>query len=180
MKNRRITIVAFLLLAALTLGIGYAAVTTQLFIDGSATISQDVANNEFNEDIYFTSVKNNKTGEFVTSVSKDEGLGYSASITTSNNDRATFTVTGLSNENETLTISYKVKNESKFDATITLNASSSVSNANVFDVTCSASDGVTLAAGQEAIVDVTVKVKTQVDTETTSSISLILDVTSVK
>ena len=43
MKNRRITIVAFLLIAALTLGFGYAAVTNVLDIQGSASVSATAA-----------------------------------------------------------------------------------------------------------------------------------------
>lgn len=180
MKNRRITIVAFLLLAALTLGIGYAAVTTQLFIDGSATVTQEEANNEFNEDIYFSGVKNGS--EYVASIGKDAGLGYTASITPSNNDKATFTIENMGNPGESVTITYRVKNDSAFKANITVNAASTThTHGEIFEVACSAESGVIVEAGKEADVTVTVtrKAGTQVDTTTTSIITLVLDVTSV-
>ena len=57
MKNRRITIVAFLLIAALTLGFGYAAVTNVLDIQGSASVSATAAEAEFNENVYLRALR---------------------------------------------------------------------------------------------------------------------------
>lgn len=53
MKNRRLTIVAFLLVACLVVGFGYAQVSTTLRIDGGATIDHTGANSEFNAKVYF-------------------------------------------------------------------------------------------------------------------------------
>ena len=57
MKNRRLTIVAFLLVACLVVGFGYAQVSTTLRIDGGATIDHTGANAEFNGKVYFADAK---------------------------------------------------------------------------------------------------------------------------
>ena len=54
MKNRKSIVVAFLLVAVMLLGVGYAALTDILDITGSADINQSAAEEAFNEDVYFT------------------------------------------------------------------------------------------------------------------------------
>lgn len=53
MKNRRLTIVAFLLCACLVVGFGYAAVSDTLRIDGTAIIDITGANTEFDGKVKF-------------------------------------------------------------------------------------------------------------------------------
>ena len=57
MKNRKTIIVAFLLVAALCLGIGYAALTDQLNITGTASINTAEAQEVFDADVYFSDAK---------------------------------------------------------------------------------------------------------------------------
>ena len=52
--KKRSTIVALLLVAALALGIGYAALTDTLNITGTANIAESDAQNSFQEDVYFS------------------------------------------------------------------------------------------------------------------------------
>ena len=56
MKNRRNTIVAFLLCACLIVGIGYAALTTDLFLNGKAAIDKALAEEVFDSYIVWESV----------------------------------------------------------------------------------------------------------------------------
>ena len=105
MKKRRSTIIAFLLVAALCLGIGYAALTDVLDIQGTAEVNQSAAEDSFNQDIYFSAVSS--------------GEGYTASINTDNPDKATFTVTGLKDKDQTIEITYTIKNEGDLDAVVT-------------------------------------------------------------
>ena len=84
MKNRKTVVVAFLLVAAMLLGVGYAALTDTLNIQGDFEVSQNNAENAFDDDVYFSAVS---TGE-----------GYTASIADDDNDKGTFKVTGLEGE----------------------------------------------------------------------------------
>ena len=54
MKNRRIVLVCFLLVAAMTIGIGYAALTDTLSVSGTASIDSDDSQETFAADVYFS------------------------------------------------------------------------------------------------------------------------------
>ena len=54
MKNRRTVVVAFLLVAVMLLGIGYASLTDTLTIIGNAHIDLDTTNKTFDEKVYFS------------------------------------------------------------------------------------------------------------------------------
>ena len=119
MKNRRITIVAFLLIAALTLSFGYAAVTNVLDIQGSTSVSATAAEEEFNKNVYFTGVVDN-TDNVVASITDSATYGYTANINTNNNDKAQFTVTGLKKSGDKYSITFEIQNDSAHDATISV------------------------------------------------------------
>lgn len=53
MKKRRTLIISLLLIAALALGIGYAALTDDLFIDATANFDPKVAEDELDVDVKF-------------------------------------------------------------------------------------------------------------------------------
>ena len=53
MKNRRNVIIAFLLCASLVVGVGYAALTDTLRIDGTANVKHENANNVFDGEVLF-------------------------------------------------------------------------------------------------------------------------------
>lgn len=170
MKNRRITIVAFLLIAALTLGFGYAAVTNVLRIDGSATVDASVAEKEFNEDIYFTGVVVDNT--LKDSVVAGDNLGYTANIDTNNNDAAEFTVTGLANAGDYKEITFRIKNDSQHAATVTVKTNTNTNEAD-FTFTNDIGTGKPLAAGET--VDVTVKVALNHQLTASASASFVIE-----
>ena len=58
MKSRRIVIIALVLAASLTIGVGYAALTDALTVSGTGVISQTAANEQFDGEVYFTNVEN--------------------------------------------------------------------------------------------------------------------------
>lgn len=105
MKKRRSTIVAFLLVAALCLGIGYAALTDVLDIQGTAEVNLQGVENNFDEHVYFSAFS---TGE-----------GYTASINGNNKDKASFTITGLEEVGDTITVTFTIKNDHDLPATVT-------------------------------------------------------------
>lgn len=129
MRNRKVIVTAFLLVAVLILGVGYAAVTDILDITGTSEVSQAGAEKAFNEDIYFDGVKNAE-GSFVESY---VGTGYSARVNADNNDKASFTVTGLEGAGDSVTITYRVVNKGDLDAVVSVKSSTN-SNDEYFKV----------------------------------------------
>ena len=106
MKNRRTVVVAFLLVAVLLLGVGYAALTDVLDITGTAEIDRAAAESSFNEDIYFSAAVANDNGN-------------TASVNADNNDKASFTANNLKGEGDTATFTFSIVNVGDVDATIT-------------------------------------------------------------
>ena len=82
MRNKKIILVAFILCAAMVIGVGYAALTDILDITGSADVNQSAAEEAFNEDIYFSAAVANETGN-------------TASVNQDNKDKASFTANTL-------------------------------------------------------------------------------------
>ena len=106
MKNRRTVVVAFLLVAVLLLGVGYAALTDVLDITGTADIDQAAAESSFNEDIYFCAAVANDNGN-------------TASVNADNNDKASFTANNLKGAGDTATFTFSIVNVGDVDAKIT-------------------------------------------------------------
>jgi len=106
MKKRRSLIISLLLVAALTLGIGYAALTDVLDINGTADVNQSAAEEAFNEDIYFSDAVANQAGNV-------------ASVDAGDNDMASFTASNLKGAGDTATFTFTIKNDSDVDAVVT-------------------------------------------------------------
>ena len=60
MKNRKVIVTAFLLVAVMLLGVGYAAVSDTLNFNGDATISNDQVQKEFDLDVKIAAVSEDK------------------------------------------------------------------------------------------------------------------------
>ena len=179
MKNRRIVIIAFVLVAALALGVGYANLSDTLTIAGQANVKTDAASAEFAADVYF------KTAEATTS-------GDTASILTDKN-RASFTVNSLSLKGQTATFTFVIANESNHDATVKVTSISikdtisdgedADDNDNLFKVTTDVPVvGVALAAAtdptqpQDTAGTATIVVTVELDTEPTNPITGTFDI----
>ena len=93
MKKRRLLIVSLLLIAALTLGIGYAALSRELVINSSANLSV----NQEDFKILFTDAQSSSTA--ATASVTAGGLG------------GNYTVTGLSKQGDTVTLTYQITNQ---------------------------------------------------------------------
>ena len=59
MKKRRTLVISLLLIAALALGIGYAALSDDLFIEATVNFDPTVADDELAEDVKFISAEHN-------------------------------------------------------------------------------------------------------------------------
>ena len=123
MKNRRNVVVAFLVVAVMLLGIGYAALSDTLDITGSADVNQSAAEEAFNEDIYFSAAVANETGN-------------TASVNADNNDKASFTAATLKGKGDKVTFTFTISNDGDLAATVTpkLNASLGNTNSEYFSI----------------------------------------------
>ena len=168
MKNRKSVIVAFLLVAVMLLGVGYAALTDVLDITGTADVNQSAAEESFNEDIIFSAAVANETGN-------------TASVNADNNDKASFTAKTLKGAGDKATFTFVITNDGDVDAVVTPKISSNT-NAAFFKITSDwMVDGVstpkTLAAGTQLSYTVTVELL-QTPTETIGG-SFVIELTAV-
>ena len=167
MKNRKIVVVAFLLIAAMLLGVGYAALTDTLDITGSADVNQSAAEEAFNEDVFFSGAVANQTGN-------------TASVNADNNDKASFTAATLKGKDDVVTFTFTIKNDGDVAATVTpkLNATLGNTLPEYFEITSDWSgESRDLAAHSEITYTVTVKLL-QTPTVTISG-SFLVELTAV-
>lgn len=111
MKNDRNISRSGIIVAILLLAIGFASVTTILYINGTVNLAPDDEN--FINNVVFSEAKWDdttalKSGASVSIVS-DNGV---------NNKKISFTTHELKDINETATLSYKIKNDSQYIASI--------------------------------------------------------------
>lgn len=167
MKNsqsqKKLQMVLFVLIAVLTLGVGYAAITAiNLTINGNATAT--LYQNNFK--VKFLEEEN------VTPVitSTDGGTGI---INITSDTTTTFNISGLDAKGEIATANYKVKNVSEGIGTIiTINLTNS--NTEFFRVSTIVEDD-TLQAGEETDVKVKVELlKTPIDNQVTTTVTATL------
>ena len=109
MRNRKTVIVAFVLVAVMLMAVGYAALSTDLFIGGNATINADKAQTEFDGQIMFDAVK---AGDIQT-----VGTGTSTDALTRTGDKSMdIGVNSLALKDETATFTFRILNESDHEA----------------------------------------------------------------
>ena len=123
MKNRKIVVVAFLLVAVLLLGVGYAALTDTLEINGSADVDRSGAESSFNDDIVFDSA---------TAIGGDPNT---ASISQTDFDMADFGVNSLKGAGDKAQFKFVIANNGDVDANVTPTlASDGNTNDEFFDI----------------------------------------------
>ena len=166
MKNRK-GLIAFMVLAVMLLGIGYAALSDTLDITGSADVNQSAAEEAFNEDIYFSAAVANEEGN-------------TASINSDNNDKASFTAKTLKGKGDKVTFTFTIKNDGDVAATVTpkLNATLGNTNPEYFSLTSDWGGAAkTLDAGGELTYTVTIELL-KTPTETVAG-SFLVELTAV-
>ena len=166
MKNRK-GLIAFLVLAVMLLGVGYAALTDTLDITGSADVNQSAAEEAFNEDIYFSAAVANEDGN-------------TASINADNNDKASFTAKTLKGKGDKVTFTFTIKNDGDVAATVTpkLNATLGNTNPEYFSLTSDwDGEAKVLAAQSEITYTLTVELL-KTPTETVAG-SFLVELTAV-
>ena len=177
MKNKKKVVVAFLLVAVMLLGVGYAALTDTLTIIGNAHIDIDTANKTFDEKVYFSAAEATGT----------TGTGTTADTASFTADDATFTANQLATVGEKSVFTFTITNDSNVDAAISVAATKlsgaanpSNSNTDKFTVEYSYPDGMNIAKqGGTIKVVVTVTVKEPVTSATSATFGIELTATSV-
>lgn len=180
MKNRKTAMIAFLLVAALMISVGYAALSDTLTIIGNAHIDIAAAENTFDSKIYFSASE------------VAAGTGGTGSLTpdvaSHTSDDATFTANTLAVKDDSVQFKFTIKNDSNVSAKITINAKKlsgvdnpSNSNTSKFSVTYEYSrDDMTIPSGQTMDVIVTVAVINPITSATSATFGIELTATSVE
>jgi hypothetical protein len=178
MKNRKKIIVAFMLVAVMLMGIGYAALTDTLTIIGNAHIDIGTANQTFDEKIYFSDAQ----------ATSSTGTGTVADTASYTADDATYTANRLAVKGEKSVFTFTITNDSNVKADITVNtvklsgaANPSNSNEDKFTVEYAYPQGTTIESnGGTITVVVTVTVKEPVTSATSATFGIELTATSVE
>ena len=148
MKNRKTVIIAFLLVAALMLGIGYAAYSTKLFINGTAEVASEAV--AFTEAVTITKAETSDA----TYGTADKGDGQ----------YATFEVFGMTQKDQRVTFTYTIQNDSDVAVKVNCTTLPTTTAANsIFSVVQGMHSEVSIGAGGTADVTVTVVLTKDVD-----------------
>lgn len=176
MKNKKLIITAFLLLATLTIGIGYAALSDVLTVSGLAKVSFSEAESEFDTDVYFASAT------LETPNSKD-----TVTVDSADNDIVTFNPGSFLKIGDTVTAVLTIQNDSTTPASVAMTTTPSSDN---FTYSVKWADGdadattakVIAANGGTAVVKVSVtfsKLPEELTTDMSNSFTVKLTATAV-
>ena len=151
MKKRRTVIIAALLVAALALGIGYAAVSDDLLIGGNAAISVTHADEAFEADVYFAKAI----------MSSDKGTATITELATGtgDNDKIYIEVAdgALKGAGDSVICAIEIANTGDIDAVVTLTPAVITNDSQYFSVTTNwNNNSATVASGNVADLTVTI------------------------
>ncbi|MBQ4111170.1 MAG: hypothetical protein IJD38_00065 [Clostridia bacterium] len=174
MKKRRSLIISLLLVAALTLGVGYAALTDDLFVTGTAGVASDDAKDAFAADVYFTKAV----------ISADKGKAVIGNDKNGEaSDLVTITVEDgvLAGKGDSVICSLEISNVGDLAANVTLD-SCAPSNTEYFSVTTNWGSNTTqtLAAGGTLDIVVTITVLKTPTSDVTTTFDLGFTATAVE
>ena len=172
MKNRKVIVTAFLLVAVMLLGVGYAAVSDTLNFNGDATISNDQVQKEFDLDVKIAAVSEDNVswidykGGAQAEIHRPDDLIVGISGTDDNvQDTASFQIYNLTDKGDEEVIWFKVTNDSAFDADLTKSAVTEVGTHDFFgaEYTIYQADGTTettvLPANGEVLIELVITLK---------------------
>ena len=118
MKKRNTTIFAFLLLAAVGMGVGYAALSQQFNVGGTVTIEKVQAQKEFTEEVIFAEIADADLNYFKADGSAKAKVEGDKAVLDTAKHNVTWTVKTLAAKGEKATLSLTVLNQSDVEATI--------------------------------------------------------------
>ncbi len=164
MKNRRTVLLAFLLIASLCIGIGYARVSSNLTISGTATTAVAPINVKFTAASISSAATELPTG----AEAHQNAIIAASSVGTPGDATISLTAAGLTYVNDSVTAIYTITNYNDYAVNV---AAPTVSNLTDFEVTITGwADGeqpaavnnntITLAENETETFQVTVKLLT--------------------
>ena len=168
MKNRRNVIIAFLLCATILVGVGYAALTDTLRIDGTAAVKHENANNVFDGQVVFDTTITHGVNQLDT-------IQYGADA-----DTATVTVNSLTVAGSTAVFEMKIVNnyQTPIYVTPTIDATSSLYDDSLIGLSSNwLSQCHEIAAGQSIAYTLTVTCLRTIDVDETTSFAIGFSVT---
>ena len=164
MKNRKTVVVAFLLVAVMLMGVGYASLTDTLTLIGNATIDLTQAGTNYDAKVYWSAATIVNTTNTST---KDEVGGVGT-------DDATFRLHSLATMGDKAVLKFTITNESNVPVEITV-AEPTITGANLEKFSCgytySRADKI-IPAGGTMDVTVTVTVSAPVTEAATATFSI--------
>ncbi len=164
MKKRKTLVVSLLLIAALALGIGYAALSDDLFATGTVGINLDHAEDAFQADVYFS-----KAG-FLNTANGTATIGELATGT-GDNDKLIIAVAegALKGAGESVVCAVELANKGDLDALVTITELTNT-NEEYFKITTSWADNTaTLAHNGTADLSITITCLKTPSTEAVNS-----------
>lgn len=165
MKNRRIAIIAFVLVAVMAIGVGYAAVADSLTASGTVAANTDAA---FDSYIQWGTGANaptltrNGAGSVVDPAKTTATVGNPSGGTASDtNDLLTIKVDAadLSAKGDYVTVSAKVVSTAEIDAKLTITAITGTLNNEYFEVTALFGGASTTTLSGGGTVECTIKIQ---------------------
>ena len=129
MKNRRIIIAAFLCLAVLITGVGYAALTAHILVDGTGNYNMNAAQEGLELDLVFVdgSAKVIQSG---TAASTSVVDAVSIATDVNNKTSAKFDVNTLATLDDTAIFQYTLENRNEADVDLTIASTHETGKAN--------------------------------------------------
>jgi hypothetical protein len=116
MKNRKVIVTAFLLVAVMLLGVGYAALSDVLDVNGRGEVSEINADKKFDTSVYFLGIRHEDDGKIETT--HTDKYGNVAYIDTADNDIVHFSANNLAGQGDTAEFTFVVTNVGDLDAVL--------------------------------------------------------------
>ncbi len=111
MKNRKFIIIAFVLVSAMVVGVGYATLTDTLTINGDLEFSAAEINEAFDDDVFFKSVSIKSADASGVEVNPNDTTKLSASVNANDPDKITFNAKNMwAQVDQTVTIVATIEN----------------------------------------------------------------------
>lgn len=182
MQNRKKILVAFLLVAVMIIGVGYAAFTDTLTIIGNAVIDIKKAEETYEENVYFSAA------EFIDAESTGTGDKSKDTIGGVDSDDASFAIHSLAIVGEKRVMKFTITNDSNVDVKISIPATKlsgdnnpSNSNEDAFSIEYAYSNpDMTIAKqGGTLVITVTITVAEPITVQTGATFGIEYTATSI-
>ena len=159
MKNRKTIVVAFLLVAAMLLGVGYAALTDTLTMDGRVTIDMNQAGVNFDAKVYWSD----------------------AEIVLTSSDDINFNLHSLATKDDVVNMVATIQNDSNVPVKINMNTPTTGEDADKFSCTYTPSiESWVIPSGGSMDIIIVVKVVQPVTSAATASFGVSFGVETVE